>query len=161
LAEVILTQHPDQDGKPRIQMDEVSQRRVLAWIDLNVPYYGTSETTHPETVGSRRVYPADLDKTLAEVAARRCAECHDKGKVPRQFWTRLKNPQWNSFMMAPLGKAAGGSGACGKEVFAGTTDPDFVALLRTFEPILAGLQQVPRTDMPGATACLTVNRSCK
>jgi len=53
------------------------------------------------------MYPKDLDSVLNEVAARRCAECH-KDKVPRIFYTRMLNPENNSFMLAPLSKAAGG-----------------------------------------------------
>jgi len=41
LAELILTGHPDKDGKKRFEMDEASRRRVFAWIDLNVPFYGS------------------------------------------------------------------------------------------------------------------------
>ncbi|MBI4663852.1 MAG: hypothetical protein HY735_34050 [Verrucomicrobia bacterium] len=161
LAALILDGHRDQDGQPRLRMDAASRRRILAWIDLNVPYYGTSETTHPEALGSRRIYPPDLDKTLAVVAQRRCAECHQGGKVPRQFWTRIQNPQFNSFLLAPLAKSAGGTGVCGSEIFAGANDPDYRAILTTFEPALASLQETPRNDMPGAQCSLAVNRSCK
>jgi hypothetical protein len=161
LADVILAKHPDSEGKPRVEMDEASRRRVLAWIDLNVPYYGSSETSHPENAGSRRIYPANLDTVLTDVAQRRCAECHAGGKVPRSFWTRIANPQWNTFLMAPLDESAGGSGKCGKAVFRDREDPDYRRILETFEPVLAGLAKTPRTDMPGAAVSLTVNRSCK
>ncbi len=59
----------DEDGKPRLQMDEASRRRILAWIDLNVPYYGTSETAYPEKPGCRQILPAGLETVLADVAA--------------------------------------------------------------------------------------------
>jgi hypothetical protein len=159
LAEVLLSGHPDQDGKPRVKLETRETRRLLAWIDLNVPYYGTSETTHPETRGCRQLYPAGLDKALAEVAKRRCAECHENGAVPRQFWTRIANPQLNQFLTAPLAKAAGGSGVCGKAVFQTTADPDYQAILRSFDPVLAELRERPRTDMAGAKAAV-VDRSC-
>jgi hypothetical protein len=161
LSDLILSGHPDSEGERRIDMDEASRRRVLAWIDLNVPYYGTSETSHPANAGSRRIYPAHLDRVLGEVAGRRCAGCHDSGKVPRQFWTRIGNPEWNNFLMAPLARGAGGSGACGEAVFADRTDPDYQRILKTFELVLAELAVQPRTDMPGAEICPTVNRSCK
>lgn len=160
LADLLLDNHRDRNGKPRLQMTGTERSRILAWIDLNVPYYGTSETTRPDNTGSRRIYPPDLDKTLAEVAVRRCAECHKNGNVPRQFWTRITNPQLNSFLLAPLSKDAGG-GACGKPVFATSNDPDYQAILKTFESALSQLREAPRIDMPGAKVCLTVNRSCK
>ena len=159
LADVLRSGHPDTNGAPRLKMESRDIRRVLAWIDLNVPYYGTSETTHPETRGCRQLLPADLEKTLADVAKRRCAECHDSGKIPRQFWTRIVNPQMNNFLLAPLAKDAGGSGVCGKAVFQSADDPDYQAILRTFDPVLAQLRERPRTDMAGAKA-VDVDRSC-
>jgi len=159
LAEVLLSGHPDTSGTPRLTMEAREIRRVLAWIDLNVPYYGTSETTHPDTRGCRQLLPADLEKTLSDVAKRRCSECHEGGKIPRQFWTRIVNPQMNSFLLAPLAKKAGGSGACGKEVFQSAADPDYQAILRTFDPVLAHLRELPRTDMAGAKPA-EVDRSC-
>jgi len=140
-------------------MDTDSLRRIFMWIDLNVPYYGTSETAYPEMPGCRRLYPPELDKTLAEVAARRCAACHQGGRVPRPFWTRLQNPQRNGFLLAPLAIEDGGTGKCGQAVFKGTADPDYQAILRTFDPILDLLQKRPRMDMPGARPA-DVDRSC-
>ena len=65
----------------------------------------------------------------------------------------------NAFLLAPLAKEAGGNGLCGKAVFASTTDPDYQAILRTFDPVLAGLLTRPRTDMAGAKPA-EVDRSC-
>ncbi len=159
LADVLLSGHPDTNGALRLKMEPREIRRVLAWIDLNVPYYGTSETTHPETRGCRQLLPADLEKTLSDVAKRRCTECHDGGKIPRQFWTRIVNPQMNNFLLAPLAKDAGGSGVCGKAVFQSADDPDYQTILRSFDPVLAQLREHPRTDMAGAKA-VDVDRSC-
>ena len=41
LTKVILSGHPDKDGKKRFEMDAKSLRRIFAWIDLNVPFYGS------------------------------------------------------------------------------------------------------------------------
>jgi hypothetical protein len=161
LADLILAGHPDEKGQPRVTLDDASRRRIFAWIDLNVPYYGTSETAYPNAKGCRRVYPADLDKTLAEMAARRCASCHQGGKPPRPVWTRITNPQRNGFLLAPLAKAAGGSGACGQAVFADANDPDYQAILKTFEPVAAMLKAKPRDDMPGAKPETNVCRDCQ
>ncbi len=159
LAEIVVGGHPDAEGKPRVQMDETSRRRILAWIDLNVPYYGTSETAYPDKVGCRRIYPKDLDATLAEVAKRRCAECHQGGKLPRPVWTRITNPQLNGFLLAPLAAGAGGNGRCGKAVFASQDDPDYRKILSLFEPEIRQLAERPRMDMAGAKPAL-VDRSC-
>jgi hypothetical protein len=159
LASLLIDGHRDTNGVARITMAPHERRRLLAWIDLNVPYYGTSETTHPETRGCRQLYPAELDKTLAEVARRRCSECHKNAEIPRQFWTRIENPQLNSFLLAPLARQAGGTEACGKAIFQSQSDPDYLRLLQSFEPVIAGLRERPRTDMPGAKPA-EVDRSC-
>jgi mono/diheme cytochrome c family protein len=161
LAEVVLGGHPDSTGKPRIQLTSIERRRILAWIDLNVPYYGSSETAHPTAPGCRRMYPADLDRVLADVAKRRCAECHTEGKIPRPSWTRITNPQWNQFLLAPLAKSAGGTQRCGQAVFRDVQDADYQAILATFLPIEQLLERTPRMDMPGAQASCDVNRSCQ
>jgi len=161
LAEVVLSGHPDKEGKPRLQMDETSRRRILAWIDLNVPYYGTSETAYPDRPGCRQILPANLDKVLAEVGARRCAECHQGGKFPRREWVRITEAEFNPFLIAPLAKSAGGSEKCGKAVFKDKSDPDYQAILALFKPIEEMLKKTPRMDMPGAVPSPTVSRSCQ
>jgi len=161
LAEVILSGHPDTDGKPRIQLAEAERRRILAWIDLNVPYYGTSETAYPQARGCRQLLPANLNKVLADVARRRCADCHKGGKIPRREWTRITEPELNPFLVAPLARAAGGSERCGRPVFADTNDPDYRAILATFQPLLAQLAKTPRMDMAGGRPAAGVCRDCQ
>jgi len=161
LAEAVLSGHPDKDGKPRFQMDEPHRRRVLAWIDLNVPYYGTSETAYPDRPGCRQILPPRLKETLAVVARRRCAECHQGGKIPEREWVRITEAQYNPFLVAPLARSAGGSQQCGKAVFADTSDPDYQAILALFKPIEEMLRKTPRMDMPGAVPSETVSRCCQ
>ncbi len=161
LADVVLSGHPDEDGKPRIDLDDAGRRRIFAWIDLNVPYYGSSETAYPEMTGCRRIYPEKLDQVLADVAARRCAECHADGRVPRREWTRVTEPELNPFLLAPLAKAAGGSERCGKPVFADKDDPDYRAILAALRPSESLLATTPRIDMPGGRPSSQVSRSCR
>ena len=159
LAEIILSGHPDEEGRPRVELTEAEQRRILAWIDLNVPYYGSSETAYPDRPGCRRLYPSDLDRVLADVAARRCNACHQK--IPRREWTRITRPELNNFLLAPLARSAGGTQSCGSAVFARRDDPDYRAILATFRPILEALAANPRMDMPGAVPSASVSRSCQ
>ena len=72
---------------------------------------------------------------------------------------RITNPQLNEFLMAPLARESGGSGVCGQPVFASKADPDYQAILRTFEPVLAELRVRPRMDMAGAQPA-AVDRNC-
>jgi hypothetical protein len=155
LADLILAGHPDASGERRVEVDEASRRRVLAWIDLNVPYYGTSASNYPDRLGCRQLLPEGLDDALERVAEKRCVPCHardagGKVRIPRRFWLRLTNPQWNGFLLAPLARAAGGTEACGKPVFASVDDPDYQAVLKTFQPLLEMLKETPREDLIAA-----------
>jgi len=147
LTEIIRSGHPDEKGQPRVNMSDEDRRRVYLWMDLNIPYYGTSSSNHPAQLGSRRMLPLDLDSTLSEVASRRCVQCH-QAEIPRKFYTRVMNPEKNSFLLAPLAAAAGGTQRCGQPIFASPEDPDYQRILRTFEPIRALLKDRPRADMP-------------
>ncbi len=149
LGDLLMAGHPDARGKARVRLTDAERRRVFAWIDLNVPYYGTSETAHPEALGCRRLYPEALDRVLADVVSRRCVECHTSGNIPRPNWVRIERPEWNRFLTAPLSRDAGGSQTCGRAVFQSTADPDYQALLKAFEPVQKLAREKPRMDMPG------------
>ena len=143
-------------GRLKASIVDFERRRLFAWMDLNVPYYGTSLSNHYERQGCRQMEPPDLTRVLDEVAERRCASCHpaqsekEKHSIPRKFYVRVTQPQLNSFLLAPLAKSAGGTEACGKPVFATPEDPDYQALLQTFDPIEKLLAKTPRMDMPGS-----------
>ena len=151
LAELIRSGHPDEDGRPRVNVPDEDRRRVYLWMDLNIPYYGTSSSNHQTLLGSRRMMPLDLDATLSEVASRRCLACHP-GRIPRKFYTRVMHPENNGFLLAPLAAAAGGTQRCGQPIFASTDDPDYQKILQTFAPIHALLKQSPRADMQDCPA---------
>lgn len=148
LTEILRSGHPDKTGKPRVNVPDEDRRRVYLWMDLNVPYYGTSSSNHKAQLGSRRMMPLDLDATLSEVASRRCVECHATS-LPRKFYTRVTKPANNNFLLAPLAKSAGGTEKCGKAVFLSTADPDYQKILQTFAPIRELLKRRPRADMEG------------
>jgi len=174
LADLILAGHPDKDGKPRIDLDESSRQRILMWIDLNAPYYGTAETAHPDLPACRQMLPADLGRVMENVYARRCQSCHE-GKDDQTLMTwrspkwsggrapwggmgvRVENPHLNDFLLAPLAKNDGGTERCGKAVFQSKEDPDYQAVIKTFESVQKLMKQTPRMDMPGAVSscCLT------
>lgn len=162
LADLLLAGHPDPQGKPRASLADAERRRIFAWIDLNIPYYGNTEPAYPNLQGCRRMLPPDLKSTLAAVAQRRCAGCHEGGKaVGRKVWTRITNPHLNDFLLAPLARSAGGSEACGKAIFKDTRDPDYQAILKTFEPVARMLKEKPRDDMPGSKPDAAACRDCQ
>ena len=159
LGRVILSGHPDHTGAPRLRVSAAYRRRIFAWMDLNVPYYGTYEMADPKAPGGRRVYPKGLDEKLAEVAHRRCSGCHPAG-VPSRGFVRLTRPELNDFLLAPLARMAGGRDSCGKPIFRTKADPDYQAILRLFEPTTRRLAARARMDMPGAEPG-QVSRSCR
>jgi len=172
LTRIVMSGHPDDKGKPRVKMPPADQRRLLAWMDLNVPYYGTADTALPDNRACRQIFPTGLRRVMDDVYARRCSACHQtKGvSMKRAAWRtrggindpylRVTNPHLNAFLLAPLAKSAGGTQQCGKAVFTDTTDPDYKAVLKTFEPTDKAIRAVPRMDMPGAKphACCNIGK---
>lgn len=166
LTALILSGHPDADGNPRMTMDEAGRRRIFTWIDLNVPYYATADTAHPELPACRRITPPHLKEVMDDVYQRRCISCHNakQVKIPmawhppgqRDRWgevgLRIENPHLNDFLLAPLAAEAGGTSACGKPVFTSVDDADYKSVLKTFDSIHTLMKERPRMDMPGAQA---------
>jgi mono/diheme cytochrome c family protein len=166
LADLLLTDHPDVDHKPRIHLSDAERRRLLMWMDLNVPYYGTADTAHPDRAACRQLNPDGLRQVMSDVYARRCNDCHTERQVVIQRpWhplgrrerlgevgLRIQNPHLNAFLLAPLAESEGGTQRCGSAVFATKEDPDYRAVLATFAPIHNLISTNPRMDMPGAQA---------
>ena len=158
LTDLLLSGHPDKEGKKRVTVDADGLARIFMWIDLNVPYYGTYDMDDEHRPGGRQVHPNDLPKVMADVWKRRCADCH-KGRGPSTDFVRITNIEHNPFLAAPLAKSAGGRGACKGEVFTSADDPDYRAILKTFESSTTALKNRPRIDMEGARPEAQVNRS--
>jgi len=161
LSGIVASGHPDALGKPRFAMDPKSRRRLYAWMDLNVPYYDTSETAYPENEGCRRIYSPEVDRALSAVIEKRCRVCHTNGEIHRKAWTRITAPECNNFLLAPLAKRFGGMEKCGKPIFENTDDPDYQAILATLKPLAEQVRKVPRMDMHGAKPSTDVCRECK
>jgi hypothetical protein len=125
LADVVISGHPDKEGKHRIELTDDERLRVLMWIDLNVPYYGTSQSRQPELRGCRQILPENLDAVLDEISKRRGFE------LPREFFVRLENPRRNSFLRIPLERGD----------FPSTDDPDYQRILDCFKNVPAALEK--------------------
>jgi hypothetical protein len=41
LVDLILSGHPDPEGRSRVQLSRDESQRIITWIDLNVPFYGS------------------------------------------------------------------------------------------------------------------------
>ena len=125
LAEVVISGHPDAQGEKRVRLSADDRLKILLWIDLNVPFYGTSQSRQPELRGCRQILPKSLDGVLKEVGARR------KLTLPRTFYVRLDHPEKNPFLAVPLAKGE----------FASADDPDYKRILACFEGVQEALSQ--------------------
>ncbi len=155
LARVIDQGHPDDQEQPRVDMTPDEKARVYAWLDLNVPYYGTSHSNYTERRGCRQQLPEGFDALMADVSQRRCVTCHTEAdntadwmlKSKDRFYIRIDNPQRNSFLMAPLAKEAGGTAQCAQIVFKTKEDADYQRFMAAFDQLKQKLEQNPRYDM--------------
>ena len=125
LADLVISGHPDENGVKRIDLTDNEQLRIMMWIDLNVPYYGTSQSRQPDLRGCRRILPENLDGVLDEISKRRGFG------LPRTFFIRLENPQHNPFLAVPLARGD----------FASTEDPDYRRILECFRNVPEALEE--------------------
>jgi hypothetical protein len=125
LADIVISGHPDAKGVKRIDLSADERLRILLWIDLNVPFYGTSQSRQPDLRGCRRILPQGLDEVLNEIAARRHIN------LPRTFFVRLDHPEKNPFLTVPLAKGD----------FASPDDPDYRRILACFAGVQEALAQ--------------------
>ena len=125
LAEIVIAGHPDDKGVNQVNLRADERLRILMWIDLNVPFYGTSQSRQPELRGCRQILPVNLDAVLKEIATRRSIN------LPRDFYVRLDHPEKNPFLAMPLAKGD----------FLSAEDPDYKRILGCFDGVQAALGQ--------------------
>jgi hypothetical protein len=125
LADLVIHGHPDEKGEKRIDLSAAERQRILMWIDLNVPYYGTSQSRQPDLRGCRQIVPENLDAVLDEISKRRGFD------LPRTFFIRLENPEKNPFLAIPLARGD----------FASTGDPDYQRIMECFKDVPAALEE--------------------
>ena len=144
------------------------KQRIYAWIDANVPYYGTYAHSRPKAPGRRDLcHDADTGqpsewyaKGFLGVYNRRCAECHGalEGTIDwegRFAWINFTNPTLSPALTTHLPKGQGGLGIStategeASFVFGNTDDSDYQAMLGAIEAGKRLSLETPRADMPG------------
>ena len=113
LSQIVASGHPGKDGKPRVCLTDDERLRIHLWIDLNVPYYGTSQSRQNELRGCRRVLPKSILDVKADIEKRKGV------KFPYQFYVRYDHPERNPWLKEGIAKG----------IFKGTDDPDYKRLL--------------------------------
>ncbi len=168
-----------ESGHGKVNVDDAGRRAVYAWIDANVPYYGTWDMSRPHTIGGRDAYARTLPgkgpvfagqgggrrltafqpwvKTYNDFAAKsgkRIPGISHGG--PNKFDPRgqinLTRPESSPILLNLLAKAAGGR-ATGTDVFFPSKEEQgYKTLLAILQEAKASLDQTPRIDMPGGVA---------
>jgi len=148
------------------------RRRIYAWIDANVPYYGTYAHSRPRSPGRRDLCTdvatgrpsAWFARDFLGVYKRRCGSCH--GDYPRPnnhaqiwdgrfAWVNFTNPHLSPALTTHLAREAGGRGIVvdvkGKKavLFRNTDDPDYRTMRDAIEVGKQSMLRHPRADMPG------------
>ncbi len=138
LSQVVASGHPGKDGKPRVCLTDDERLRIHLWIDLNVPFYGTSQSRQNELRGCRRVLPKSLLDVKADIEKRKGV------KLPHQFYVRYDHPERNPWLKEGLAKG----------IFKGKDDPDYKLLLGEIEkarPMLDLRNDVDIREVIGAS----------
>ena len=160
-----------------VDVGDQSRRCIYAWIDANVPYYGTWEMTRPHTTGGRDAYARTLpgkggvfasqgdgsrliriEPWIAEYNAFWDEQKRPKAKIviggSNAFSPRgqinLTHPEWSPILIDNLAESAGGLAADQKACFKTKTDAKYVQLLGFLQKAKNALDATPRIDMPGA-----------
>jgi hypothetical protein len=168
-------------GHHDVRLDAEESERLITWIDLNAPYYGSYAITRYGANFGRCVVedPQPLWRSLGQ----RCAECHKTPSVPpnlpeegfsrfgkhegRDFcWStkdrydtsnavliNLTHPEQSRLLRAPLATESGGLGLHKDSPWKTTDDPAYQAALKVIQGWANQLREHPREDMPGAIPC--------
>ncbi len=137
LTKIIESRHQ------KVNVDDAGRRAIYAWIDTNVPYYGTYENTRPGTAGSRDIWTGAWFGEVMRLL--KAGKRTKKGEA----YINLTHPEWSSVLVDHLPKDAGGRGI--EPTFTGLDDPDYQAILAAIKKGQKALNDKPRVDMPGAT----------
>jgi hypothetical protein len=149
LTKLIETKH----GK--VDVEDAGRRAIYAWIDANVPYYGTWEMSRPYSQGGR-----DLLTIPAQTGRPKRAPWVDKLKtVCAQKKVKIDantvnftHPELTPGLVGLLAKSAGGAAPNETARFKRNDDPEYVALISVLEQARDTVREYPRIDMPGARA---------
>lgn len=114
----------------KLTKDEIAT--LALWVDLNLPYYDDWDSKR-YAEGRNILLSREARTVLTGVYARRCAECHDKGR-PLAFevgyMVNLTRPELSKVLQFPLAVEGGGKGQGKMSVFKSVNDPDYQAILQ-------------------------------
>ena len=121
--------------------------RLVTWIDANGPYHDRFLNKRPPQAPYNMATDRALIDGIAAAHARRCSNCHLPAQVTRVDWIDLKRPEQSLFLIAPLGRNAGGAGKCSGQVYQDTGDVDYRAVLDAVRTAVKKTWASPRRDV--------------
>ncbi|MCF7957935.1 MAG: hypothetical protein K9M57_05735, partial [Phycisphaerae bacterium] len=164
-----------ESGHGDVTVDAQGRRAIYAWIDANVPYYGTWEISRPHTVGGRDAYARTLPGKGAVFAYQGdggglsafepwvtkyddfAIRSNKKiGKISRgggnTFHERgminLTRPEASPILLNLLAKSAGGRATGEAIYFQSQDDASYKELLAILNEARDALARTPRMDIP-------------
>jgi hypothetical protein len=173
LTKLLESDHGDQ----KVVVDDESRRCIYAWIDANVPYYGTWEMSRPHTSGGRDAYARTLPgmgpvfseqkdghqlteylpwvERYNDFAARsgdRVPKIPLGNRVRDRGIINLTHPESSPVLLDLLSQSAGGRADDKTAYFPDRNAPRYRELLAILKEAKAGLDALPRIDMPDGKA---------
>ncbi len=151
-----------ESGHHGIQVPAEDRRRIYAWIDSNVCYYGTWEMSRPHSMGGRdpwalpntdRAQPWLL--TLGDIVTQRNLKGFDVEALTtadNHAMINMTHPENSRLLSHNLPPQAGGLARPNRAMFKSKRDPDYQKLLKALQQGARHLRELPRMDMPNAVA---------
>ena len=155
-----------------VDVDPNGRRAIYAWIDSNVPYYGTWEMTRPHSIGGRDAFmrPGDGDplrpvyfpwvekyRKFVKENSIAIYDIDTFGRISKHdhpgtaaIMINFTHPEWSPILYRNLAKKAGGLADNRAALFPSQDDPKFKQLLTILRDAKQSLKSVPRIDMLGA-----------
>ena len=157
-----------------VKVDDQGRRAIYAWIDANVPYYGTWDMSRPHTVGGRDAYAKTLPgkgpvfasggdgknlssfqpwvKKFDDFATRSNKKIRkiSRGGSNERGRINLTRPQASPVLLNLLAKSAGGRAIGDNIYFQSKDDPNYIELLTILKEAKHAVDRTPRMDMRAA-----------
>ena len=128
-----------------VKLDPESFDRLVTWIDLNAPYYGTYASTRMANYGGRSPLNDQQLARLSELTG------IDVTGPKQSHVVNLTRPELSAALRMNLPKEKGGGAENGKARFRDVDDPSYQEALAILKLGAADLLGRPRMDMPDAT----------
>ena len=108
LAKMLLDGHPDEHGKPQVQLDAGSFDRIVQWLDVNAIFYGDyswnkAEWRRPNPEGEKRLRAYVREAIVGAVG-------NELAEQPFESLVNVSLPSESRILLGPLSEDAGGWG---------------------------------------------------